>query len=371
MRVRIIAGHLRSRQLLVPQGERVRPTSDRVKEALFSLLGGDLTGRRVLDLFAGSGALGFEALSRGAVHATFVDRDREALTALRSNVQALGVGAQCRVLPFSVLRALQFLEGEAGTCPPFDLVFADPPYADGLLWPTLTRLAGSRCVAPGALIVAEGDRHHEAATPPPGLQPLTRRAFGETVVHVFRLGDARSPDAGGAAAAIPQEKPMERLAVYPGSFDPITNGHVDIVRRGLRVFDRIIVAVANNAGKRPLFSLDERLRLAERSFADETRVEVASFSGLLVDFLRRVGAHVMVRGLRAVSDFEYEFQMACMNRRLLPDVETFFMIPGENYFYLSSSIVREVAELHGSIADLVPPPVLEALEARFGKAQTP
>ena len=158
---------------------------------------------------------------------------------------------------------------------------------------------------------------------------------------------------------------MQLLAVYPGSFDPITNGHADIVRRGLKVFDRIVVAVAATTGKNSLFDLESRVELVRRSLAHEPRVEVKSFHGLLVRFMEEVGAHVIVRGLRAVSDFEFEFQMACMNRRLFPEVETFFMIPGEDYFYLSSSIVREVAQLGGSIEDLVPPPVLSALKDKF------
>ena len=146
----------------------------------------------------------------------------------------------------------------------------------------------------------------------------------------------------------------ERIAVYPGSFDPLTNGHVDIIMRGSRIFDRIIVAILVNPEKTPLFTIDERLDMARDVFRDEPHVEIEAFGGLLVDYAQRRGAHVIVRGLRAVSDFEYEFQMALMNRRLVPGIETVFMMPAEAYTYTSSRIIREIFVLGGSISGLVP-----------------
>jgi pantetheine-phosphate adenylyltransferase len=153
----------------------------------------------------------------------------------------------------------------------------------------------------------------------------------------------------------------ERVAVYPGSFDPITNGHVDIILRGARLFDRIIVAILVNSDKQPLFSIEERVETAREVFRDQPKVEVDAFDGLLIDFARRKKASVIVRGLRAVSDFEYEFQMALMNRRLAPDIETVFMMPAEAYTYISSRLVREVYALGGAVQGLVP----EAVEARM------
>jgi pantetheine-phosphate adenylyltransferase len=150
-------------------------------------------------------------------------------------------------------------------------------------------------------------------------------------------------------------------AIYPGSFDPITNGHVDIIERGLRVFDRIVVAVLENPKKAPLFTTKERVRMIQDIFAGKKEVEVRAFDGLLVDFARSCGTGVVIRGLRAISDFEYEFQMALMNRNLAPDIETFFMVPNVNYSFLSSSLVREVAALGGSIEGLVPAPVARRL----------
>ena len=155
------------------------------------------------------------------------------------------------------------------------------------------------------------------------------------------------------------------VSVYPGSFDPLTNGHLDIIRRGTRLFDRMYVAVLENEGKSPLFSVEERIELIKRCTSDIPGVEVQSFSGLLVDYMRRVNANVVVRGIRAVSDYEYELQMALMNRELHADVETIFMLPAVEYTYVSSRLVKEVFRLGGDVARLVPPYVLESLKARL------
>ena len=152
-----------------------------------------------------------------------------------------------------------------------------------------------------------------------------------------------------------------RLAVYPGSFDPLTNGHVDIIDRGSRLFDRIIVGVLINLEKSPLFTVPERVAIARSVFRDYTNVEVDTFDGLLVEYARRKHATVIVRGLRAISDFEYEMQMALMNRRLNTDVETVFMMPAEPYTYVSSRLVKEVVALGGSVTGLVPQLVEERL----------
>ena len=156
-----------------------------------------------------------------------------------------------------------------------------------------------------------------------------------------------------------------RTAVYPGSFDPLTNGHMDIIRRATRLFDRVLVAVLENEGKSPLFSVAERVELIARCTSELPPVEVHSFSGLLVDFMSRVDATVVVRGIRAVSDYEYELQMALMNRDLNPGVETIFMLPAVEFTYVSSRLVKEVFRLGGDVARLVPPAVLESLRARL------
>jgi pantetheine-phosphate adenylyltransferase len=155
-----------------------------------------------------------------------------------------------------------------------------------------------------------------------------------------------------------------RIALYPGSFDPLTNGHVDIIERGARLFDRIIIAILVNPEKSPLFTPAERVELAREVFAHWPNVEVDTFNGLLVDYAQAKQASVLVRGLRAVSDFEYEMQMALMNRHLSPDLETVFMMPGEAYTYLSSRLVKEVFALGGSVTGLVPAAVEGRLLAK-------
>ena len=158
-----------------------------------------------------------------------------------------------------------------------------------------------------------------------------------------------------------------RTAIYPGSFDPPTRGHEDLVRRSLALCDRLIVAVALNSSKQPLFSVDERLELLRGTLGGSPAVTVEAFDGLLVDFARKTGAGMVVRGLRAVADFEYEFQMALMNRQLHPQLETVFLVPAVDLTYLSSSLVREVARYGGDISALVHPDVAAALARKFGR----
>ena len=155
-------------------------------------------------------------------------------------------------------------------------------------------------------------------------------------------------------------------AIYPGSFDPPTNGHLDLIRRGARIFDELVVSVLNNSEKSPLFSVDERLEMLRECAAQWENVRVESFDGLLVDYARKCGATAVLRGVRAVSDYEYELQMAWMNRKLDSGLETVFMMPGESYAYLSSRLVREIASLGGALEGMVPHPVENRLRERFG-----
>jgi len=158
------------------------------------------------------------------------------------------------------------------------------------------------------------------------------------------------------------------IAIYPGSFDPLTNGHLSIIQRGLKMFDRLIVAIAVNPKKVPTFSMEERRELIRGACNNDPRVEVDSFSGLLVEYAQKRNIHVLLRGLRAVSDFEYEFQIANMNRKLAPGIETVFMMTGEDYFYISSNMVREVASYGGDVSGLVPELVHQSLVERLGRA---
>lgn len=155
-----------------------------------------------------------------------------------------------------------------------------------------------------------------------------------------------------------------RIAIYPGSFDPMTRGHEDLIRRALGFVDRLVVAVAQNSGKQPMFTVEERVALMQEAFRNESRVDVKSFTGLLVDFAKAEGANLLIRGLRAVSDFEYEYQMALMNRHLSPGLEIVFMVPSIDTTYISASLVREVARFGGDVTTLVHPLVADAMRAK-------
>ncbi len=162
----------------------------------------------------------------------------------------------------------------------------------------------------------------------------------------------------------------ERIAIYPGSFDPITNGHVDLIDRAMAIFDELVVAVAVNPRKQSLFSVDERVTLIRQACGErEGRLKITSFEGLLVDHVHELGAHTLLRGMRALADFEYEFQFAHMNRRLAPDIDTLFMMTSEENFYVSSSLVKEVAMFHGDITGLVPDVVAQALAERLARGE--
>jgi len=158
---------------------------------------------------------------------------------------------------------------------------------------------------------------------------------------------------------------MGITAIYPGTFDPITNGHIDIIYRSLKLFDNIIVAIGSNPKKAPLFTLEERMWMIRESFKDNPEISVKAFDGLLVDFAKAHNAKVIIRGLRAISDFEYEFQMALMNRQLDNEIETVFLMPSEEYSYLTSSLIKEVSSLGGDITSFVPPHVYEMLKKKF------
>ena len=157
---------------------------------------------------------------------------------------------------------------------------------------------------------------------------------------------------------------MPRRAIYPGTFDPITNGHTDLVRRAAGIFDQVLVAVANNPRKTPMFVLEERVEMSRRVLADIPNVEVSGYEGLTVDFMRERGFRIVVRGLRAVSDFEFEFQLANMQRHLLPEMETVFLTPQEQFTFISSTMVREIAVFGGSVSEFVDPLVAEALRGK-------
>jgi pantetheine-phosphate adenylyltransferase len=368
--MRIIAGRLGGRRLHAKVASGTRPTSDRVREALGSLLAARsaFDDAVVLDLFAGTGAFGLEAISRGAMQLVAADTEPSALRCLESNVSALDVADQVirRKLdlfqrPERVVAALTGLADRA-----FTLVFADPPYRDlARLFPLLDALAVSQICSPDSLFVIEHARA-DALPESAELVDVGRYVYGDSAITLL----ARPPQIGeGEEQVMAESGPEHRpsAAIYAGSFDPITNGHVAVIRSGLVAFERIIVAVLTNTTKKPLFSVEERMELIRDAVGDDSRVEVDRFEhGLLVDYARKKDVRVLLRGLRAVGDFEHELQMANMNRHLAAGIETVFIMAND-YFYVSSTLIKEAAALGGNLHGMVPELVESKLRSKFGR----
>ena len=372
--MRIIAGSAKGRRLRSLRGLVLRPTADRVREALFAMLGERVAGARFLDLYAGVGAVGLEALSRGAAEATFVESHRPAARLIRENLVLCGVAGRGRVLASVVARALPSLS-RRGAC--FEFVFLDPPYDTGEAPRALAALAiSSGVVAPGGLVICQHSRREELAAE---IGPFTRKRqarFGETMLDFYlSSGSARLRPvpraAEGDAGAGAGEVGRVRIALYAGTFDPVTYGHLDVVRRAALLFDKVIVGVSVNPRKESLFTTEQRVEMLREACASMSNVEVGVVPGLVVEFARGVGAGVIVRGLRAVSDFEFELQMASTNRALAPEVETIFFTPAPEWHYLSSSLVTDIARFGGSVSQFVPPHVERLLNQRLGGRSQP
>lgn len=331
--MRIIAGEFRGRTLKAPKGEGTRPTTDRVREAMMSTVHsarGGFDDAVVLDAFAGSGALGLEALSRGARSVQFCERGGEALRALNANVRLLGLDARrARVRKGDVLKDVPYAR------PPFDLVFLGGERRGG----------GSGKSARFVYCAAQEVRGY-----------CRGRAARYSAARCDRLKPRRNG------------KPYMKRALTPGTFDPITSGHLDVITRAAQLVDEVVVAVAASPKKKPLFSLEERAELVRRATSHLPNVRVEPFDELLVDLAAKLDATVVIKGLRAITDFEYEFQMTALNYQLNQELETLFIMSPPQYMYLSSSIVREIASLHGDVAQFVPACVNEALLKKFGDA---
>ena len=354
-------GALRGRRIRVPRGTTVRPTADRVRESLFARLG-TLDGVRVLDLFAGSGALGIEALSRGAASALFVERAGVVAGVLRENLEELDLLDRSRVLRAEASAAVRRF---AASGERVDLVFVDPPYSDRETCERALRsLATSGILAPRATVLVEASRRMPPP-PIPGLRPLDERRYGDTVLHRLEA-EAGAPEPEQQGDTMSTAPEPQGLAVFPASFDPVTNGHLDLIYRARAVFDELVVAVARNVSKQGTFTVEERVEMLQAAVGHEPGIRITSFDGLLVDYARQIGARAVIRGLRAVSDFEYEFEMALMNRHLHPDVETLFMMTSQKYFYVSSSRLKELVRFGAAIEDFVPPAVAKRLKEKLG-----
>jgi pantetheine-phosphate adenylyltransferase/16S rRNA (guanine(966)-N(2))-methyltransferase RsmD len=335
--MRIIAGSARGIRLApVPQG--VRPTSDRVREAIFNSLGQFFNGGEALDLYAGTGALGIEALSRGCVRATFVEKNGKAARVIRQNLRRAGFEDKGVILRGDVADVLERLLSRRRE---FNLIFMDPPYRipPREIGDVLERLAV--LLAPGGRVAVESGRTPAQTTE--SLKGASRR-YGGTVITFLE----------------PSEHTM-RIAICPGSFDPITVGHLDVIRRAAGIFDHVIVAVGANLRKTPRLTAKERAQLIEKVTEPFENVSVEVMESLLTEFARERGARVVVKGLRAVSDFESEFEQAQLNRTLYPEFETVFIMAAAEHSFLSSSAVREIAGYGGDVSGLVPERVLDVV----------
>ena len=281
--MRVIAGKARSLRLKTIEGMDTRPTTDRIKETLFNMIQPSIADSRFLDLFAGSGGIGIEALSRGASWCVFVEQQRKAAECIRENLAFTRLKEDATLLVTDAVSAVNKLDGEDA----FSWIFMDPPYGKGLEFQVLEALQGTTLV--------------------------------------------------------------------------------DEDTRGAELFDKVIVGVLHNSTKSPLFSVEERVRILNEAIKDLPNVEIVAFSGLSVDFARQCKAKVIIRGLRAITDFEYELQMAQTNRVLAPDVDTMFLTTSLEYAYLSSTTVKEVAAFGGDISKFVPGFVMDEVHKKLKK----
>jgi pantetheine-phosphate adenylyltransferase len=331
---------------------------DRVREAVFSSIGPAVQGARALDLFAGTGAFGLEALSRGAESVVFVDQDRKVADALTRAVQTLAVQDRVTIWTCTAAQAVKRL---AAVGKQFDLMFLDPPYEGNQISRMLSDRVLLDLLTPAGLLIVEHNVRAADFNVPADLGMKFERRYGGTCVKMFY----KEKVSGEQSVKTMGTRMSERIAVYPGTFDPFHNGHLEIVRRALRIFDKVIIALGLNPDKKTLFSVEERLDMIRNSIDGDPRIEWDYFDGLLVRYADRKGATAIIRGLRAVSDFEYEFQLALMNRKLNRNVETFFLMTAARYLYVSSRIIKATVCAGGSPDGLVPDYVLQVLKSRF------
>lgn len=359
--MRIVAGKARGMRLEAPAGETTRPTSERAKEAIFSMLQFDLAGRRVLDLFAGSGQMAMEALSRGAESAVLVERDKAAQAVIAKNL------ARTRLLDAARLvkgEALSFLSSYRGE--PFHLVFLDPPYAAGLLPRVLRALLAGGLLTAGATVVAEcrsradlfgGDAELEAA-----FRILKSKRYGIAEVLFLTPAGEESP-VKETAPDVAHESAYTH-AIVPGSFDPITNGHLDVITRARALADRVTVAVMMNEAKTYTFTLAERAEMARRATAHIDGVSVVASEGMLTDLFEAVGADVIVKGVRNEKDRTYEEEMARANLLRNPRAKTLLLDASDAVREVSSTAVRACLSRGEGAEALLPPAVAEYIKER-------
>ena len=343
--MRVIGGKLKGRKLVSPSGESIRPTSDMAKQGIFNVLQFDIEGSRFVDLFSGSGAIGIEALSRGAAEVVFCDNGREGILLTGENLRLAKLipNAKYRLMSRDWRDCLRGLSGK------WNYIFCDPPYGSVSVGEIAETVKHYGLLEDDGYLIYEHDSAYKTETPS-GFELAKSRKYGRITVDYYA--------------------PAADVCALTGSFDPFTVGHMDVLRSASALFDHIHVGVLSNSAKTPLFAADERVAMIEAAVRAEglANVSAASFDGLLVEFVKRVGAQYIIRGLRAITDFEYEFQIDATNRHLEPQVRTVYFMASPSLSFLSSSTVREIGAYGGNIAGLVPACNMKIIAERLLRA---
>lgn len=384
--MRIITGSAKGKRLLTLEGETTRPTSDRIKEAMFSSIQFDIEGRRVLDLFAGCGQLGLEALSRGAASAMFVDASSDAIALVKKNIAATGFREKCRTL---VSDYRNYLRKAGGKVAPFDLVFLDPPYAMQACTDALCRLVREDLLAPGALVVMECGEEVPAPEKAGTFEVLKSTRYGKKTgieILLYRGKGKKEEKAEGESVptaeiavtevAVPEaektlveessrEKKKERV-ILPGTYDPVTLGHLDIIRRAAAEYEEVFVTVFVNPDKTPLFSLSDRLAMLMLATDDLDNVLVTESAGLVIDYMRDHHIRRIVKGYRNDADLAYEEKQAEWNAE--HGGVTTDLLPCEKELRdVSSTLARRLLAEGGDLSGILPEKVLAFLKNREEK----
>lgn len=341
--MRIITGKARGIQLRTLEGNETRPTAERVKEAVFSMLQFDIEGREVLDLFSGSGQLGLEAISRGAKHAVMVDKSRAAVEIIETNAAKTKLGSACTIKRSDCFDYIRQNKGRK-----FDIVFIDPPYSSGLYKPVLRALCEFDMLKDSSLIVCESDFDE---------------LIGDDAILNNNFSIKKSSKYSKTVITILEKKSTkkESVAIVPGSFDPITYGHINIVKRALEEYDKVYLAVMINREKKYMFSIDEREEIAKAALKDIDRVEVIKSEGMLWELAKSLSADAIVKGYRNDIDLEYEQKMAEYNRNYYPNAKTVLLKSTDDLADISSTVVRERLQNNESIGELLPKSAVDVI----------
>lgn len=384
--MRIITGSAKGKRLLTLEGETTRPTSDRIKEAMFSSIQFDIEGRRVLDLFAGCGQLGLEALSRGAASAMFVDASSDAIALVKKNIAATGFREKCRTL---VSDYRNYLRKAGGKVVPFDLVFLDPPYAMQACTDALCRLVREDLLAPGALVVMECGEEVPAPEKAGTFEVLKSTRYGKkTGIEILLYRgkgkkeekpeeeSVRAAEIAVTEVAVPEaekalveessrEKKKERV-ILPGTYDPVTLGHLDIIRRAAAEYEEVFVTVFVNPDKTPLFSLSDRLAMLMLATDDLDNVLVTESAGLVIDYMRDHHIRKIIKGYRNDADLAYEEKQAEWNAEH-GGVTTDLLPCAKELRDVSSTLARRLLAEGGDLSGILPEKVLAFLKNREEK----